>query len=277
MSYEVRGEGKRPLILMPGLLMTRRMHYPLADLLAERGNRVIMFEPLGHGDSSRPKDMSLYSTPIFGEQVIALMDHLEIDQAVIGGPSMGANTSLEAAVLAPERIRGMVIEMPALDNAIPAVALIFTPILYALTFGRPLMSAVASVIRRLPRNGNFYLNVVLDTLSLDPGPSGAVIQGIFFGRAAPPSHLRKQIDVPAIVLGHPRDVIHPFSDAQMLARELPQGKLVNANSVLELRAKPERLTKIINTFLDQCWKPRRATAKRKEAKPKGPKSKRAAG
>ena len=79
-----------------------------------------------------------YSMPTSARQVVALLDHLEIDEAVIGGTSLGANTTLEVASLAPTRVRGMVIEMPVLDNALLACALAFTPLLIGLTFGEPI-------------------------------------------------------------------------------------------------------------------------------------------
>ncbi len=41
--------------------------------------------------------------PLFAYQVGALLDHLEIDSAVIGGTSLGANVSLETAVRFPDR------------------------------------------------------------------------------------------------------------------------------------------------------------------------------
>ena len=74
--------------------------------------------------------------------MIALLDHLEIEEAVVLGTSLGANTALEAAALAPERLRGMVIEMPVLDGALLACALAFTPLMVALSFGEPVMRAV---------------------------------------------------------------------------------------------------------------------------------------
>jgi hypothetical protein len=55
------------------------------------------------------------------------------------------------------------------------------------------------------------------------------------------------------VIGHPRDPIHPFSDADMLAAELPNGRLIDANSILELRVRPARLTAKIAEFVDECW------------------------
>jgi len=118
--------------------------------------------------------------------------------------------------------------------------------------------AVASVLRRVPRGLGHYPDVFLDLLSRDPGPSGAILQGIFFGRTAPPREERKTFEAPAIVLGHPRDGIHPFSDAKMLAEELPNGRLLQASSILELRLAPERLTGEIAEFVDDCWRPKPA-------------------
>ena len=53
---------------------------------------------------------------------MALLDHLELERAIVGGTSLGANITLEVASLAPERLQGMVLEMPVLDNAILAAA-----------------------------------------------------------------------------------------------------------------------------------------------------------
>jgi pimeloyl-ACP methyl ester carboxylesterase len=258
LAYEIHGDGSRNLVLLPGLLLPSRMHEPLAQDLVARGNRVITLDLLGHGKSDRPRDMWRYSMPSFGRQVVALLDHLEIDQAVIGGTSLGANTTLEVASLAPTRVRGMVIEMPVLDNALLACALAFTPLLVSLTFGEPITRPLASALRRVPRIFGHYPNVFLDWVSQEPGPSAALLQGLFFGRVAPHREERKTFEAPAIVLGHPREPIHPFSDAKMLAEELPNGSLVEANSLFELRFRPERLTAIIADFLDECWLPMRA-------------------
>lgn len=261
LSYETRGEGNRPLVLLHGLLLNRSMHFPLADALAERGNRVILLDLLGHGESDHPRDLNKYSMPAYGEQVIALLDHLQIDRAVIGGTSLGANVTLEAAYRGPERMRGLFIEMPVLDNALLACALVFTPMLVAATLGAPITGPVSSLFRHVPRGLSYWVDLALDYVSQDPRPAGAVLQGLFFGRAAPPSDKRREIDVPAIVFGHSRDMIHPFSDAQMLATELPRGRLVEAESFWEMRFRPSRLTTEIGNFVDECWRPRKAEPK----------------
>jgi pimeloyl-ACP methyl ester carboxylesterase len=254
----------RPLILVHGLLLSQEMNRPLARDLAALGNRVITVDLLGHGESDRPRDMWRYSMSLFSEQVLALMDHLELEQAVVMGTSLGANTALEIAAAAPERLRGMVIEMPVLDNALLASAVTFTPILVALTFGEPAMKLVARATRAIPRSLlPHYGNVLLDTVRQEPGPGAAVLQGLFFGRIAPPRSERHAFQTPALVIGHHRDPVHPFSDAGMLAEELPNSQLLEADSLVELRLRPERLTGEIAAFLDALWSRRAKPARRR--------------
>src|SRR3954469_2991514 len=225
LHYEIYGEGSRNLVLMPGLLFPSRMHEPLATALADRGHRVITFDLLGHGESDQPTDMWRYSMPIFARQVVALLDHLEIDQAVVGGTSLGANVTLEVAAAAPERGRGMLVEMPVLDHALLACALAFTPLMVGLTFGAPLVRAFARTMRLIPNERlPFLVDIVAETLQRDPAPSAAVIQGLFFGRTAPHRIERSTFAAPTLVIGHHRDPIHPFSDSDMLVRELPDAR-----------------------------------------------------
>ena len=138
-----------------------------------------------------------YSMATFGEQVLALMDHLEIEQAAVMGTSLGANAALEVARRAPERLRGMVIEMPVLDNGLLGSALAFTPLLVALTFGEPVMKLLARGARAVPRRLlPHYGNVMLDIVRQEPGPGGALLQGLFFGRIAPHRSERRTFMTP---------------------------------------------------------------------------------
>jgi pimeloyl-ACP methyl ester carboxylesterase len=251
--YDEYGEGDQVVVLLPGLLFSRRMHEPLAEALAERGNRVLCLDLLGHGDSDRPSEMPNYSMTIFGRQVIGLLDHAGVDQAVLGGPSLGANTALEAASAAPERVKGLIVEMPVLDNALLGCAIAFTPLLVGLTFGAPVARLLGRGARVVPRGTNLLADMLLDWVSQDPKPSASVLQGLFFGRAAPPSEERKQMKQRTLVIGHYRDPVHPFSDSDMLVRELPNARLLEASSILELWLTPERLTGEIVAFVDECF------------------------
>ena len=265
LAYTSFGDGPRTCVLVHGLLLSQKMHKPLAKSLAARGNRMITLDLLGHGRSDRPRDMSRYSMSAFGEQVVGLLDHLDVDEAVIAGTSLGANTALEVLSLAPERVRGAVIEMPVLDNALLGCALAFTPLMVGLTFGEPVARAIGAVARAIPtRRGPFLADVALDTVRQDPAPSAAVLHGLFFGRVAPHRTERRTFQAPTLVIGHRRDPVHPFSDSGMLVDEMPNARLLEADSIIELRMSPERLTGEIADFLDECWKPRR-----KSGRPRG--------
>jgi pimeloyl-ACP methyl ester carboxylesterase len=251
--YDDYGAGERVVVLMPGLLFNRRMHEPLATELATRGHRVLCLDLLGHGDSDRPEEMWEYSMTAFGGQALGLLDRLGIERAVLGGTSLGANSALEAAALDQGRVQGLVIEMPVLDNALLGAAIGFTPLLVGLTFGAPAVRAFGRGARLVPRRGPLLARMLLDWASQDPKPSASVLQGLFFGRVAPPREVRATLTAPALVIGHQRDPVHPFSDADMLVRELPNGMLVEASSILELRLTAGRLTAEIARFVGRCW------------------------
>ena len=258
-SYDEYGAGERPLILIHGLLMNRRMFDRLGPAMAERGNRVITLDLLGHGRSDRPADMSQYSMTFFARQVEALLDRLDLDDAVIGGTSLGANVSLELAYLEPKRVKAMMVEMPVLDNALLAAAVIFTPLMVTLRFGEPLLKLVAAGARRIPRS-NPLLDIGLDWIRQDPAPSEAVLEGLFLGSSAPHRQFRVQMEQPALVIGHHADPLHPFSDSGMLAEEMPNARLIEANSIFEWRISPKRLDDELARFLDDVWEGKPATA-----------------
>jgi pimeloyl-ACP methyl ester carboxylesterase len=261
-EYTEYGGGDDWVVLVHGQLMPRRMHQPLARAIAGAGYHVVAVDLLGHGRSDRPVDPMQYSVTAFGEQVIALLDHLGADRAVLGGTSLGANVSLEVADIAPERVAGLILEMPVLDNAVEAGILAFAPLMFVARFLPVSVTATRAVSKLVPRGVvPFWAGVVLDTLNQRPAPMAAAIHGIFFGRVAPSSRLRRMIQAPALVVGHRRDPIHPWADATLLAEEMPNARFVEARSVLEWRLYPDRLTRETVSFVAECLgngKPSRA-------------------
>jgi pimeloyl-ACP methyl ester carboxylesterase len=250
-EYDSHGTGERAIVLVHGLLMNRRMYDRLAPALAERGNRVVCVDLLGHGRSDRPEDLRLYSMPLFARQVVALLDHLELDAAVVGGTSLGANVGLELAASAPERAQGLFLEMPVLDNALVAMAAAFTPVMVGLRLGRPAFEVLSRLTSTIPRT-NLLLDIGLDWVRQRPGPSLAVLEGLLLGETAPHSEQRRQLTQPTLVVGHPADPIHPFSDAGMLVEEMSNARLVEAKSILEWRIS-SRLDDELAEFVEEAW------------------------
>ena len=251
-AWREYGEGPRVLFLVHGLLMDGRMFGKLAPALAARGNRVLAVDLPGHGESDQPHDMTAYSMTQYGRDIVALLDHLGLQQAVIGGTSLGANVALEVAVAQPGRVRALVLEMPVLEKGITAAAALFVPLAVALRMSQRSMRAVAKVTRRIPRS-LFLLDMMIDFARRDPGASLAVLDGLTFGRIAPPLDERRKLKHPTLVIGHPSDPIHPFSDADRTSRELPSARLLEAHSIYEWRVRPARLDAELAAFLDDVW------------------------
>jgi pimeloyl-ACP methyl ester carboxylesterase len=259
LEFTEYGAGDAWVVLLPGQLMPRRMQQPLARTLAAEGLHVVALDLLGHGRSDRPADPNAYSVTAFAEQVVALLDHLGAAQAVVGGTALGANVALETSAIAPERVRGLILEAPILDNGVEAGVLAFGPLLLAARFLPLTVTLVRRMTRPVPRGiVPFWAGVALDTCDQRPAPLAALLHGLFFGRAAPSARERRRIAVPTLVVGHPRDLLHPFADAAMVAGELPKATLVKARSALEWRLAPERLDRAAVELATGCWKtPRR--------------------
>lgn len=147
----------------------------------------------------------------------------------------------------------MFVEMPVLERAAPAAAMLFVPLTIAYAQGEALFDWFSRGVRLIPRTGSPYPDTLLDVLSREPRPSAAVLHGLLTGRMAPHPSDRAKLDMPALVMGHDRDLLHPFTDAEALARELPNAELLHANSFFELRFPPNRLSDAIADFLDEAW------------------------
>jgi hypothetical protein len=143
--------------------------------------------------------------------------------------------------------------MPVLERAAPAAAAIFLPLTIAFAEAAGVLTQTAKFFSRLPR-GPLYTEVLLDTLSREPVASAAVLHGLLVGRMAPHVSDREKLDHRALIIGHGQDILHPFSDAGALHREMRNSELIRANSFFELRFPPNRLSDLVADFLDEVWR-----------------------
>jgi pimeloyl-ACP methyl ester carboxylesterase len=251
--YDVYGSGDRLVVYMHGLLLDSDLNRGIAEALAQRGNRVVLIDLLGHGRSDRPTHASAYRIDSYASQVFGLLDELGADDAVLGGLSLGANVSLFASAQRPERVRGLVLEMPVLEWAVPTAALAFVPLLLAAHYGRPVLRLTSELLRRVPDTPYGPLNSALHAASLPPEVMAAILHGVLVGPVAPTVEERTGINAPTLVLAHRNDLIHPFDDAANLVERIPAARVLRAHSPLELRLRPDRLTEEISSFLDGIW------------------------
>lgn len=243
------GNGGARVLLIHGLLLDSGINHDIAVALAGRGCEVALLDLLGHGRSDRPVDPTEYRIDFFAEQAIAALDHLGWDRAAIGGVSLGAITALHAAVREPNRVRALLLEMPVMEHATPAAALMLTPLLLASRSAAGLLRPAARLVARLPRPRHALAASLLDAASRDPELTSAILHGILVGPVVPPAAERRRIRAPALIVGHRHDLLHPMDDAAALAREMPQAELLQARSIIELRLRPKRLLPRIADFL----------------------------
>lgn len=254
LAYETYGRGKRAVVLIHGLLMSKRMQEPLARALAENGNMCITVDLAGHGNSDR--HLYNWDIPKYAEAIDSMLEDLEIDQAILIGTSLGANIALQLAHQNPKRARGLVIEMPALENAMIGGPLFFSPFAALANWAEPVAQIISGGARLLPEFAMpFGANILLDLVRSEPSQTVAVLKGLFYGPLAPNQDERREMQQPTLVIGHHYDPIHPYNDAKDLADLMPNARLIDANSIAELRLTPGRLTGEVTNFVDECWAP----------------------
>lgn len=253
LEFTEYGSGDAWVVLLPPLLVPRRVHSQTARTLASAGLHVLVLDPLGHGRSDRPADPLSYSVPAFAAQVVALLDHVGASRAVVGGSSLGANIALEVAVTAPDRVAGLLLDGPVLDNALAVQVAVLTPVMYAARFAPWAMSAVRLATRPVPhRLLPEWLRLSRATLDQRPDTVAAVIHGVLFGRLAPSAEQREAITARTLVLSRPRDPFHPVGDAEMVVEEIAGATLERAEVSLEWRRRPERLDLVVTRFAREC-------------------------
>src|SRR4029450_1196641 len=100
----------------------------------------------------------------------------------------------------------------------------------------PVARAVSWLARRVSLVGGDVLAGLLAPLASPPEVPTAVLHGILVGPTVPTIEERRSIRAPALVLGHRADLIHPFSDAEALVRQLPTARLAGAERSGGVRA-----------------------------------------
>ena len=104
--FEDSGGDGPPVILSHGFLMDREMFAPQVGALSPEF-RVITWDERGFGETEF--DGEPFSYWDSARDCLSLLDHLGIEQAVLGGMSQGGFLSLRAALLAPQRVRALVL------------------------------------------------------------------------------------------------------------------------------------------------------------------------
>ena len=225
LRYDDYGTGL-PVVLMHGFPLCRRMWQPQAAALSAVGCRVICPDLPGFGDS--PPKPGVVSMDAYADAIIALLDRLKIDRAVVGGMSMGGYVLLNLAERYPQRLLAA---------------------LYLVT--RAAADDPAGKVRRVEladqvRGGNrsvvpeVFEKLLFAPITLKKQPElvrqvrawmdAASPEGVAAGLLAMRSRrdyleLLPELHVPALVIGAAQDLAVPASHAEALAAGLPDAEL----------------------------------------------------
>jgi 3-oxoadipate enol-lactonase len=213
---------------------------------------LVRYDARGHGKSTSSTDLAGYHWRELALDQLALADALGIDTYVAGGASMGCATALHAAVLAPGRVRGLVLVIP--------------PTAWA---SRAPQSAGYEMMAQLIEAGKFDL--ILAGARMQPVPDPMVdsptwnaqfeatlretdpdrLARVFRGAATADLPTPEQIAtlrIPTMILAWSGDPGHPVSTSERLIELMPHATLSVASTAAEVTGWTDRVTDFLRTI-----------------------------
>ncbi len=189
----------------------------------------------GHGKSPLSNGV-VPSFNFYADQLIRTIDHLNIQEAVFGGISMGAGIAINIAIRFPERVKALVLIRPAwLDEKNPENLSILNEVadyieknnISGFTQGERFQKIDAI----LPLAGKSLLG------PFDPSQRpeiATVLKKMVGDRPFDDIDLLSNIDKPCIIIANQDDPLHPFKMA----------------SVIHQKIKGSQLSEVISRYID---------------------------
>jgi pimeloyl-ACP methyl ester carboxylesterase len=225
--YREMGHGL-PFVFQHGL--GGDVHQPFGLLTPPAGYRMISLDFRAHGETRPVGPPAKLAIAALADDVCALLDHLKLRQAIVGGISLGAAVALNLALRAPERVLGLILSRPAwLDAPFPENTRIYpkiaalirdhgtakgvelfraTPDYRAIQAESP--DAARSLIGQFE---NARAQEAVERLERIPRDAPCVDRAAW-----------QKINVPTLVLANRQDPIHPYEYGEILARSIPRAE-----------------------------------------------------
>ncbi len=229
-----------PFIFQHGLggdcHQTEEVYDPSRELA---GVRFISMDCRGHGETRPLGNVDKISFDTFADDVIALMDYLGLQNAIIGGISMGAGMSLNLALRYPERVKGLILSRIAwLDQPNPDNLTTYSKI------GRLIEQHGAKQGLTLFQQSSEYQRIQMEA----PDTAASFVGQFTHPRAEEtviklqrmpndaPNHDRnawENITMPTLILANHNDPTHPYAYSEITARLISNSQLktITAKSV----------------------------------------------
>lgn len=255
-EYDDVGRGE-PLILVHGHPFDRSMWRPQVEHFSRAGRRVIVPDLRGYGRSAPPPGTAppgSTTLAAFAGDIAALLDHLGIERAVIGGLSMGGQIVMEFHRRHAPRVGGLLLAAtsPRADTAAvrrwrheTADRLLREGMAGYAGEVLPKMMAPES-IRARPAAARHVLDMMRGT-----APAGAA--AALRGRAERPDYVESlaRVAVPALVAVGTADEFTPVAEARLMHERIPGAALAvfeGAGHLPNLE-RPDEFNEALETFL----------------------------
>ena len=237
---------------------------------------VVLWDYRGHGDSDRPSDPSQYDLSIraSAEDLVAVLDGAEIEKAVALGHSMGCQVALEAAIVAPDRIAGLVLMQGSAGKVLdtffdnPNSKHVHKVLLRASKYVGPRLSRLHQAFLRQ----KILLDLTIRLGLVDPYYTKrddfkpylehmATLNLHLFFQMVQEAHEHNafphlpNIEQPALIVAAEKDTFTPMWLSQRIARELPNASIIVLADATHaaIIEQPATINARLNRFLKQCY------------------------
>ncbi len=226
LNYFVKGaDDGLPVVFIHGFPLSHRMWEPQLEALPHR-YRAVAYDVRGHGDSEVGHGQ--YTVELFVDDLIGLLDHLAVDRAVVCGLSMGGYIALRAVERHPERFRGLVLcdtrsEADTDEAKIKRAGTIAAVRSWGVAaFAEEFVKLVLA-----PRTIKANPAVVQMTREMITATDPVGVCGTLLALAArtDTTPALPAMNLPALILVGEHDTLTPPTDAQAMARALPEAAL----------------------------------------------------
>jgi pimeloyl-ACP methyl ester carboxylesterase len=250
-NYATRGLGTHTFIFQHGLGGT--LAQPFRFLIPSAGKdqhvdrqpgshtrqfRMAAFDFRAHG-ATPPGDPEKLRIDIFADDLVAFMNHLQVETAVLGGISMGAAVALSAALRYPERCIALVLCRPAwLNGSMSSQAIAAYTEVVRLLRNEP---SPKSALQKLEQS-HVYRALVKQSADAGKSLSGQIrcvvsdpkmreaavarLQHLPTDQSGLDLQSAATLNAPTLIMATPDDPIHPLSFAEALAAAIPHASFV---------------------------------------------------
>ncbi|NWH03601.1 alpha/beta fold hydrolase [Desulfobacter latus] len=225
LAYDDVGEGPA-VLLIHGFPLCRQMWRPQTQALAAAGFRAVVPDLRGFGESAAGTDAG--STDLLADDLIALLDYLSIEKAVVGGMSMGGYVMLNLLARYPERFSAACFTVTRADADDETARAKRNHLIAEIKAGRP--DAVPTAFTpllfadRTVAEHSELVDAVRGWMAA-ASPAGLVLGLEAIRDRGDSSALLPQLKIPVLVMGAQEDKAIPPEKSTDLAERIPGAQL----------------------------------------------------